>query len=86
MHGGERSAVRTIRRISVKRAGDIITFEIEADGFLYNMARCVVGTLIEVGRGKVGVEGVREMLRRKDRRSGGPTMPAKGLCLVRVNY
>jgi tRNA pseudouridine38-40 synthase len=86
VNGGEKSAVRTVKNIAIKKSGDLITFDIEADGFLYNMVRCIVGTLIEVGRGKIPVEGVKDMLRRKDRRSGGPTMPAKGLCLVRVEY
>jgi tRNA pseudouridine38-40 synthase len=58
----------------------------EADGFLYNMARTIVGTLIEAGRGKIAPEDIRKMLRRKKRRFCGPTAPAKGLCLVKVRY
>ena len=65
---------------------DILYIDIEASGFLYNMARNIVGTLIEVGRGKMEPEYVKIALLKKDRSRSGPTAPAKGLCLLRVRY
>ena len=50
------------------------------------MVRNIVGTLIEVGRGKIKAIDVKEMLKKRDKRSCGPTAPAKGLCLVKVRY
>jgi tRNA pseudouridine38-40 synthase len=66
--------------------GRHLTLEIEADGFLYNMVRNMVGTLVEVGRGKQPPEWVREVLLARDRRRAGPTAPARGLVLLEVNY
>jgi tRNA pseudouridine38-40 synthase len=84
--GQEKESIRTIRRINVAKKANMIYIYIEADGFLYNMARNIVGTLIEVGRGKITAESVSGILRCKDRRLCGPTAPAKGLTLVRVRY
>jgi tRNA pseudouridine38-40 synthase len=67
-------------------AGHVITIEIEADGFLYNMVRCIVGTLVQVGRGSRGEPWVAEVLAACDRRAAGPTAPAKGLCLLWVEH
>lgn len=82
----ERDSVRTIKHISVEKCGKLVYIYMEADGFLYNMARNITGTLIEVGRGKISPESVREILKSKDRRLCGPKMPAKGLCLLKVKY
>jgi len=84
--GSARDSVRTVTRIRVAKAADVITIDIEADGFLYNMVRNIVGTLVEIGRGRFPVGHIRELCRTKDRRHCGPTMPAKGLCLMRVHY
>jgi len=84
--GAEKNSVRTIKAIRIEKEGDLIYIDIEADGFLYNMARNIVGTLVEVGRGKFSVASVRDILRKKERRFCGPTMPAKGLCMERVAY
>ena len=65
---------------------DFITIEIEADGFLYNMVRAIVGTLVEVGRGSRPESWPGEVLRAANRRAAGPTAPPQGLCLVRVEY
>lgn len=80
------NAVRTVKYIKIKKSGDLISIDIEADGFLYNMVRNIVGTLIEVGRGKFKAEYIKEIIRKKDKRSCGPTAPAKGLSLVKVRY
>jgi tRNA pseudouridine38-40 synthase len=66
--------------------GHLITIEIEADGFLYNMVRAIVGTLVEVGRGARPVTWPAEALAAQDRRAAGPTAPPQGLFLLRVDY
>ena len=66
--------------------GRHIAIEIEADGFLYNMVRNIVGTLIEVGRGKHAASWVQQVLHAKDRAQAGPTAPPHGLCLLHVHY
>jgi tRNA pseudouridine38-40 synthase len=65
---------------------DHITIEITGDGFLYNMVRAIVGTLVEVGKGSRDVAWVAEVLAARDRRLAGQTAPPHGLCLVRVEY
>jgi tRNA pseudouridine38-40 synthase len=82
-----RNSVRTIKRIRISSSGrDIVRIEIEADGFLYNMVRNIVGTLIVIGRGRLKKGAMKAILEAKDRKLAGPTAPAKGLCLVRVKY
>jgi len=82
----DRSSIRTIKRISVKKIGPKIIIDVEADGFLYNMVRNIAGTLIDIGRGKLEKGSMKKILLAKDRRRAGPTAPAKGLCLLRVSY
>jgi len=84
------SSVRTVTELGVdRRAGEwseYLLIDIHADGFLYNMVRNIVGTLVEVGRGAQSIEWVREVLDQKDRQAAGPTAPACGLFLVEVDY
>lgn len=84
------SSVRTITDIQVQRGFDrddnLIALEVEADGFLYNMVRAIVGTLVEVGRGNRPEAWPGEVLVAQDRRVAGMTAPAHGLFLVRVEY
>lgn len=82
----ERNTVRTIKKIRIGENGDLVFIDIWADGFLYNMARTMAGTLLEIGRGKLPERRVKEILLKKDRRLVGPTAPAKGLCLMKVEY
>lgn len=63
-----------------------LAIEVEADGFLYNMVRNIVGTLVEVGRGKQPPEWIDEVIAARDRDAAGQTAPAKGLFLLRVDY
>ncbi|MBN2578432.1 MAG: tRNA pseudouridine(38-40) synthase TruA [Pirellulales bacterium] len=65
---------------------DWIIFEVEADGFLYNMVRAIVGTLVEVGRGARPEGWIAEVLDSQNRRNAGPNAPPQGLFLVRVEY
>ncbi len=78
--------VRTISSIEVRREGDLIVLEFSGDGFLYNQVRAMTGTLIEVGMAKKPPEWVKEVRDGKDRTKAGANVPAKGLCLVRVDY
>jgi tRNA pseudouridine38-40 synthase len=78
--------VREVRRLDVERSGDLFEVRIEADGFLYKMVRNIVGTLVEVGRGRMAPERVAQILAALDRRQAGPTAPPQGLCLVEVAY
>ena len=66
--------------------GDFIWFDIVADGFLYNMVRAIVGTLIKVGRHRWSVEDVRRIVTSLDRAAAGDTAPPQGLYLVRADY
>ena len=72
--------------MDIKKSGDLIKITVEADGFLYNMVRNIVGTLIEIGRGRFKPGSVAKILKAKDRKLAGPTAPAKGLCLMEVRY
>ena len=82
----DRSPVRTVRRSELRKTGPEIVYSIEAEGFLRYMVRTIVGTLIEVGRGRIPPAQVEEIFRRRDRTLAGPTAAAKGLTLVRVDY
>ena len=77
---------RTMTRAEWTIDGDLLRFDIEGSGFLYNMVRILVGTLVEVGRGKRTPEGFREVLEAGDRRKAGITAPAGGLCMMEVRY
>lgn len=78
--------VRTITALDVLRNGEEITVRITGNGFLYNMVRIIVGTLIRVGRGFYEPEQVREILEAKNRKAAGVTAPPQGLMLVRIDY
>lgn len=82
----DRTPVRTVRRSELRRTGPELVYTIEAEGFLRYMVRTIVGTLLEVGRGRTSPAQVEEIFRRKDRNLAGPTAAAKGLTLVRVDY
>jgi tRNA pseudouridine38-40 synthase len=75
-----------VMEIDVDEGDDLITITIEANRFLHNMVRVIVGTMVEVGRGFIPVEHMESILCKKDRREAGPTAPANGLALVLVRY
>ncbi|MDD5156227.1 MAG: tRNA pseudouridine(38-40) synthase TruA [Candidatus Omnitrophica bacterium] len=98
-HGSSKTTVRTIKNITVKRIPyrpfpyaqrqkelSLVVIDIEADGFLYNMVRNIAGTLIEIGRGRFAGGSLKKILLSRDRKRAGPTAPARGLCLLQVNY
>jgi tRNA pseudouridine38-40 synthase len=80
------STIRTLKRCEIKRSGSLLTFIIEGDGFLYKMCRGMVGTLVQVGQGKIPAHEIQKILASKDRRVAGMTAPACGLVLWRVFY
>lgn len=80
------TTVRTVKRAEWLQNGHELTFIIEADAFLYNMVRIIVGTLTEVGRGKLSPRRFREIIDTCDRTQAGRTAPASGLCLMEVYY
>ena len=82
----DRSPVRTVTRSELRTSGDEIVYTVEAAGFLRYMVRTIVGTLLEVGRGRIAPEEIDDLFRHKDRSLAGPTAAAKGLTLIRVDY
>ncbi len=80
------SSVRTIKSCCVTVEGERVYVEVSADGFLYNMVRNIVGTLVEIGRGRWTYEVIEGILEAKDRTAAGPIAPAAGLCLMRIDY
>lgn len=82
----EANPVRSIKKLKITKERDFIRIGIEANGFLYNMARNIAGTLIEIGRGRFKKGALKMILQACDRRRAGPTAPACGLCLLKVKY
>mgnify|MGYP000454631611 FL=1 len=78
--------VRTITDCTVVQSGDLFTISVTADGYLYNMVRILAGTLVDAGLGKRTPESIPTLLESGDRRRAGPTLPAKGLFLEKVDY
>jgi tRNA pseudouridine38-40 synthase len=86
--GDERTTtVRTLRRVDVGRENDprVVAVVVEGDAFLYNMVRILVGTLVDVGRGRLAHGAVAHALQARDRRAAGTTAPAHGLVLEHVD-
>lgn len=78
--------VRTIQSLTITKNNDLITIKIKADGFLYNMVRIIVGTLLRVAQGKILPEDISKIIREKNRALAGPTAPARGLYLNKIFY
>ncbi len=81
-----KTTVRIMKNISIKRASDFIHIDIEANGFLYRMVRNIVGTLLDIGSGRLPRGGIKKILALKSRTAAGRTASAKGLCLMEVKY
>jgi len=80
------STVRNVTYASVEREGDVITFKVAANGFLYNMVRIMMGTLVYVAQGKIEPCRIKEIIESRDRSMAGTTAPAHGLYLNKVVY
>lgn len=77
---------RTVSEFTVTRDGDMVYFTVTADGFLYNMVRIMVGTLLAINMGTISADAIPEIFSRCDRSFAGPTAPAQGLYLDKVFY
>jgi tRNA pseudouridine38-40 synthase len=100
--GDSSGSIRTVRASDVRlvppapaanmlhldgvRAAELLVYEVRGDGFLRHMVRTIAGTLVEVGRGRRGVDWMAEVLASRDRARAGPTAPAEGLFLLKVDY
>ena len=82
----QKNTVRTIRRLEIKKSGDVITIDIEADGFLHKMVRNIVGTLLEIGTKQLPPGSIQGILSKRNRTAAGKTIKSKGLCLLKVTY
>ncbi len=80
------SSVRTITRLEIEKNGKYLMFTVEADGFLYKMVRSIVGTLLEVGKGKMKISEFKRIVKSGTRARAGNTVAASGLCLLKVKY
>ena len=81
-----KSTVRTVHKAEVKRDEELVVFDIEANSFLPHQVRNTVGSLIRVGMGKMSIDEFRKMIEERKPGLAGPTAPACGLCLMRINY
>ncbi len=78
--------VRTVTAISVKKTNQMISIKVTGNGFLYNMVRIIVGTLMELGIGKRDLESIELSIKERNRQLTGTTAPAKGLTLQHIDY
>ncbi len=77
---------RSVKAFSVTRCDELVTMSVEADGFLYNMVRIMVGTLLRVQQGKIKPDEIPQIIEKKNRKFAGPTAQPCGLYLNKVNY
>ena len=82
----KKSTVRLVDEINIERNKDILTFTYHGTGFLQHMVRILTGTLLEVGFNRMSPKDVGSIMEAKDRKLAGPTAPAQGLCLIKVDY
>lgn len=81
-----KDTIRTVYSIDVKREGNMISVDICGNGFLYNMVRIIVGTLLYVNEGKLSTDDIPEIISGKDRKKAGPTVPPQGLTMLSIIY
>lgn len=82
----KKSTIRTVDEIQIVQKGAYLTLTYHGDGFLQNMVRILTGTLLEVGFGERTPESIKDVLDSKNRKNAGFMAPAKGLCLIKVDY
>lgn len=81
-----KTTVRTIHDIHIQKNGDKIIIYVTGDGFLYNMVRIIVGTLLKIGNGKLEPEDIPQIIEEKNRKRAGMCVPPNGLVLEKVFY
>lgn len=81
-----KDTVRKIYSIDIKREGDRVFVDVCGNGFLYNMVRIIIGTLLYVNEGKISPDKISDIIRGKDRKSAGPTVPPQGLTMLSIIY
>lgn len=86
LHTDVNTHICDVRKAVWEQRGDIWVFSIEADRFLRNMVRAIVGTLVDVGKGKITVNEFKDIVAKMDRSAAGVSAPAKGLYLLSINY
>jgi tRNA pseudouridine38-40 synthase len=84
--GEEKSTVRRVFRAGVEKSGNLIVLSMVANAFLRHQVRSTAGALVRVGLGKMRVDEFQEIMEARKPGLAGPTLPARGLCLMRVNY
>ena len=77
---------RTVEYFRVEKNGSLVTFTVAADGFLYNMVRIMVGTLLAIGQGRIPYGSLKDIIEAQNRKAAGPTAPPHGLYLNKVFY
>ena len=82
----KKSTVRVIDDITIRQNGDYLRFTYHGTGFLQHMVRIITGTLLEIGEGSRTPESIKDTIDACDRLTAGKTAPAKGLCLIKVDY
>ena len=82
----KRSTIRTVESLDLSLSDPLLTLTVRGSGFLYHMVRILAGTLLAVGQGKIVPEELPALLKSRDRRLAGKTMPPQGLCLEKVHY
>jgi len=82
----ELNPIRRIIRSEIRKKGNEIIYTVEANGFLRYMVRTIVGALLQIGKEKMPPHRIEDILLQKSRSKDAPTAPAKGLCLIKVNY
>lgn len=80
------SMTKTVEYVNVYREGDFVYIKIKADGFLYNMVRIIVGTLLYINEGKIAPESLLDIIEKKDRRLAGKTAEPQGLYLNHIDF
>lgn len=83
---GVKTFVRTLEKCTLTIDEKLLCIDLVANGFLYNMVRIIVGTMVEVGRGRFKLDNLPEIIAERDRRKAGPTAPPRGLCLKKIYY
>ncbi len=86
VHTDVKTFICKIFRAEWRQSGSLLIFTIEADRFLRNMVRAIVGTMLEVGRHKMDIQAFRQVIEQKNRCSAGTSMPPQGLCLTGIRY